>query len=270
MNQTLTDAAAVVRQQCALEPKLGLILGTGLGDMASSMDQALSLPNRELPGFPVPSVSSHAGYLRLGLLDGTPAAILDGRVHYYEHGQVDAMRVPIQTLAELGCQTLVLTNSAGSLRKDVGPGALMLISDHINLFGNNPLIGEQGDERFVDLTDAYDPQLRAAMREAAARRGVELSEGVYCWFPGPGFETPAEIRAVRGLGADAVGMSTVPETLLARRFGMTVLAISMITNLAAGMSEEKLTHEQSKTVAAGAGDALLDLLTTFAATLTDG
>ncbi len=176
-------------------------------------------------------------------------AIFGGRAHYYESGRADAMRLPLAVLKALGADRLILTNAAGSLRPDIAPGDLMLLSDHINFSGLNPLIGEPTDARFVPMTDAHDVDMRAALKAVAAAEGIALPEGVYAWYSGPSFETPAEIRAIRTLGADAVGMSTVPEVILARFFGLKVAAISAITNMAVGLSDEAISHEHTKATA---------------------
>ena len=176
-------------------------------------------------------------------------AVLGGRAHYYEQGDAGVMRAPLEALKAIGAERLILTNAAGSFRPDIPPGELMLIADHLNVAGINPLIGEPTDARFVNMTDAYDPELRRGLAAAAAAEGVALAEGVYAWYSGPSFETPAEIRALKLLGADAVGMSTVPEVILARFLGLRVAAISTITNMAAGMSAEVLSHEHTKAMA---------------------
>jgi purine-nucleoside phosphorylase len=242
-------------------PEVGIVLGSGVGALADSVMAARSFDYGELPGFPRSGVSGHAGRLLLGRLAGVEVAVLQGRSHYYESGRSDAMRVPLAVLQALGCRHLIVTNAAGSLRKQMGPGSLMLISDHIFLGGPNPLLGETDDDRFVDLSMAYDAGLGSMLKGAAGRTGIALHEGVYMWFGGPSFETPAEIRAARILGADAVGMSTVPEVIIARRLGLLVAAISIITNSAAGLGKAPLSHAQTKTNAAGAAEALLRLLT---------
>ena len=185
---------------------------------------------------------------------------MTGRTHYYEHGRANAMRVPLETMKALGVEIMVITNSAGSLRAEVGPGSAMLIVDHINLAGANPLVGEKTDRRFVGMTQAYDRELADRARQVAGKVQLAFAEGVYAWFSGPSFETPAEIRAARVLGADAVGMSTVPEVILSRFLGMRVLAFSIITNLAAGMSGAELSHEETKEVAPEGGRRLAGLL----------
>lgn len=241
--------AARVHAVAGTEPvKVGLILGSGLGHLAGAV-QGVAIDYADLPGFPHAGVSGHNPQLVIGDLEGQRVAVFGGRAHYYETGNPAAMRLPLELLKALGADTLLLTNAAGSLVPTTPPGALMLLSDHINFSGLNPLIGEPTDARFVPMTEAHDPALRAALREAAATEGIELPEGVYAWYSGPSFETPAEIRAIRILGADAVGMSTVPEVILARFLGLRVAAVSVITNMAAGMSDEAISHEHTKAMA---------------------
>jgi len=244
-------------------PKVAVVLGTGLDSFAEEVEPVADIPYAELPGFPQPTVRGHAGQLRLGRIGALPVAVLRGRTHYYEFGQADGMRLPIETLAALGCETVVLTNAAGSLRMDMPPGALMGITDHINFTGVNPLFGETGNSRFVDMVDAYDPVLLQRLVAAAKALGIVCHTGVYIWFCGPSFETPAEIRAARTLGADAVGMSTVPETILARHAGMRVAGLSLMTNYAAGMTADKLGHEQTMAVAREAAGRVRRLLRRF-------
>jgi inosine/guanosine/xanthosine phosphorylase family protein len=243
------------------KPKVAVILGSGLGGFAEEVKPVATIPYAELPGFPQTTVGSHAGRLVLGHIGPTPVAVLQGRAHYYERGKADEMRGAIRAVAELGCETLLQTNAAGSLRLDMPPGSVMAISDHINFAGVNPLFGigpgeNKGENsRFVDMVDAYDPALRKQLMEAARTANVRCHEGVYIFFSGPSFETPAEIRAARTLGADAVGMSTAPETILARHAGMKVVAMSLMTNYAAGLVPGALGHEQTLAVAnAAAGD----------------
>ncbi len=205
------DAIAGIRRRAgAVAPRLGLVLGSGLGPVAEAVSDAVAIPYGEIPGFPQPSVQGHEGRLVLGHLGGLPVAVLQGRAHYYESGRADVMKTPIEVLAGLGCEMLVLTNAAGSLRRPVGPGSLMLISDHINFGGANPLFGVTDGSQFLDMSAAYDSALRRTMLDAAAGLGMTLATGVYMWFSGPSFETPAEIRAADRLGGDSVGMSTVP------------------------------------------------------------
>lgn len=228
--------------------RIGLILGSGLGHLAEAVD-GVAIDYADLPGFPHAGVSGHNPKLVVGDLEGVRVAVLGGRAHYYEKGDAGVMRAPLEALRDLGAKELILTNAAGSFRPDIPPGELMLIRDHINFSGRNPLIGEPTDARFVNMVDAYDPAMRAALGAAAAAAGVPLLDGVYAWYSGPSFETPAEIRALHLLGSDAVGMSTVPEVILARFLGMRCAAISTITNMAAGMSAEVLSHEHTKAMA---------------------
>ena len=248
-------------------PRVGVVLGSGLGAVADAVEDAVVVGYDELPGFPRPTVSGHAGRAVLGSIGGVPVAVFQGRAHLYEGGDPEALRAPVRALRAAGASVLVLTNAAGSLRAEVGPGSLMAITDHINLQGANLLMGPNDDAigpRFPSLRDAYDPGLLASLRAAAENVGVALAEGVYLAVSGPSFETPAEIRAYRVLGADAVGMSTVQETIIARHCGLRVAAVSVITNLAEGMSEEPLSHAQTLRAAeAGAGDLarlLLDFI----------
>ncbi|MBE9557826.1 MAG: purine-nucleoside phosphorylase [Proteobacteria bacterium] len=246
-----------------LKPRVGIVLGSGLGPLADDVTDATVVPYEDLDGFPTPGVGGHVGRLLLGKVSDTPVAMLHGRAHYYETGRANTMKTPVRTLAALGCETLILTNAAGSLREDVGPGSVMAISDHINLTGVSPLFGESGDGKFVNMVDAYDPALRARLHATADSIGLTLHEGVYAWFCGPHFETPAEIHAVRVLGADAVGMSTAPECILARHAGMKVAAMSIVTNLAAGMGDTGLSHDQTLSVAAVAAGDVRKLLLAF-------
>lgn len=258
----MTAAARQIEARIGdLEPRTAIVLGSGLGSLVDSVEDAVRIPFSELDGFPTSSVSGHAGSVVAGRLSGQAVIMLAGRVHYYESGNPRAMRTPIATLKALGIENLILTNSAGSLREDLAPGSVMRISDHINFSGTNPLIGEEGDERFVGMTSAYDDGLAARMVLAARDAGIELPHGVYMWFSGPSFETPAEIRMARMFGADAVGMSTVPEVIMARFFGLKVAAASVITNFGAGMTGAELSHEETKEMAPIGGRRLKDILT---------
>ena len=243
-----------------LAPATALVLGSGLGGLVDEIAGATAIPYSELPGFPASGVSGHAGKVVAGRLAGAPVLLLAGRAHYYEHGDAAVMRPVIETLARLGIGRLILTNAAGSLQPMMPPGALMLITDHINFAGANPLIGEASDRRFVGLSEAYDKRMSAAIEIAAAATGTPLHKGVYMWFSGPSFETPAEIRMARTLGANAVGMSTVPEVILARFLGLRVAACSIITNLAAGMTGAELSHQETKDVAPRGGARLAAIL----------
>ena len=245
----MTDLLHTVQSRAGTEPvKLGLILGSGLGHLAHAVD-GVAIPYADLPGFPHVGVSGHNPHLHIGTLEGVRVAVFGAREHFYENGNSAAMRPALDLLQALGADHLIVTNAAGSLRPDIRPGDLMLLNDHINFSGLNPLIGEKTDARFVPMTTAHDPDLRAALRAAAKAESVALPEGVYAWYSGPSFETPAEIRAIKILGGDAVGMSTVPEVILARFLGLKVAAISTITNMAAGMSDEQISHEHTKAMA---------------------
>jgi xanthosine phosphorylase len=263
------NAADVIRDRApGFEPALGIILGSGLGAVAEALEDPVAIQYGDLPGFPQPGVAGHAGSLSLGTLSGLPVAIFQGRRHVYESGDATGMRVPVRTLKQLGAEALLVTNAAGSLNAHLGPGKLMAIADHINLLGVNPLTGPNEEEigpRFPSLRDAYDPELRQTLHDAAGSLGIALAEGVYLATAGPSFETPAEIRAFRTLGADAVGMSTVPEVILARHAGLKVAAVSAITNLAEGMGGEALSHEQTLRYAAAAAEELTRLIIEFCA-----
>lgn len=259
----MTEAADLVRASMPDPIALGMILGSGLGGMADELEDAVRFPFEDLPGFPVSGVTGHAGALTVGRLMGVPVAILSGRKHYYEEGNAAAMRVPIETFKALGAEILFLTNAAGSTREDMGPGSLMAISDHINFSGRDPLIGVEGDDRFVSMVDAYQEKLRFRLKWWAGEAGVDLQEGIYAWFSGPSFETPAEINAIRMLGADAVGMSTVPECIIARHIGLSVCAVSVITNFAAGMTGEDLSHDETKSEAAKAQEKFRAVIRSF-------
>jgi xanthosine phosphorylase len=249
-----------------VNPRLGIILGSGLGAIADALTDATAIPYSELEGFPQPSVAGHGGTLHLGQLSGLPLAVFQGRKHVYETGDATGMRVPVRWLKEQGAEALLVTNAAGSLNAHLGPGKLMAISDHINLLGVNPLTGPNDDAigpRFPSLRDAYDPSLRGVLRNCAGELGLRLPEGVYLATSGPSFETPAEIRAFRTLGADAVGMSTIPEVILARHCDLRVAAVSAITNLAEGMGGEALSHEQTLRNAEVAAEDLSALVARF-------
>jgi purine-nucleoside phosphorylase len=239
-----------------LAPSTALVLGSGLGVLVDRIEHPIRVPYADLPGFPRSGVSGHAGEVVAGLFAGVPVLMLSGRAHYYEHGNAAAMRPALEALADLGAKTLLLTNSAGSLDPATRPGDLMLIADHINYAGMNPLIGEPSDRRFVNMVNAYDPALRSKAREIGARLDISLKEGVYLWYSGPSFETVAEIQMAIRLGANAVGMSTAPEVILARMLGLRVWACSSITNMGAGLSTENISHEHTKTMAVQGAEKL--------------
>jgi purine-nucleoside phosphorylase len=254
-------------------PRIAVLLGSGWGFLDDALRVRADLAYAALPGFPQSGIAGHAGRVRIGQVrgrdaggagdagaagagDGTPVMLLSGRVHAYEDGDAAAMKGVVRAIAAAGVTTLVLTNAAGSLDLAMPPGALMLLADHLNVVQRTPLHGEDDDRRFVDLDDAYDPALRAAAHAAAADAGLALHEGVYAWVLGPQFETPAEIRMLQRLGAQAVGMSTVPETILARHAGLKVLALSIITNMGCGLAPQRLSHAHTLAGAArAAGDA---------------
>ena len=250
----------LVEKLDGLAPSAALVLGSGLGGLVNQVEDARRVSYAELPGFPRSGVSGHAGEVVAGYFAGTPVLMLSGRAHYYEHGNAAAMRPALEVLAGIGVEHLILTNAAGSVDPEMGPGSVMLITDHINFSGTNPLIGEPSDRRFVGLTEAYDLGLRKAIEKAAKATGTALNQGVYMWFSGPCFETPAEIRMARVMGATAVGMSTVPEVILARFLGLKVAACSVITNLAAGMTGAELSHQETKDMAPVGGARLATIL----------
>ena len=262
-DDSLTAADIVRRRIGGGDVDVGLVLGSGLAAIADHIVSPTAMAYEDLPGFPRPRVGGHEGALIVGKLGTARLAVFKGRTHHYETGDVEAMRVPLETLAALGAKAVVLTNAAGSANRDINPGSLVVIRDHINLTGLNPLVGESDDARFVDLCDAYDHLLRRRLAVAALDAGRRTIEGTYMWFPGPSFETPSEIRIARSLGADLVGMSTVPEVILARRLGLRVLAVSMVTNLAAGLAAERLSHEQTVRAAAASIVPLTRVLTRF-------
>ena len=267
----LSDAAvaALAERGVTSLPSLGFVLGSGLGGLADEVEGALAIPYKEIPGFPVPSVAGHSGRLVIGKLEGRRVALFQGRGHYYERGDARAMFAAIETFKRLGGQTLFLTNAAGGLHTHWKPPALAAITDHINFAGANPLIGTPTDDRFVPLTEAYDRDLLATLKGAARAADIDLHEGVYMWFSGPSFETPAEIRAAKILGADLVGMSTVPEVLIARFLGLRCAAASMVTNFAAGLSGGDPSHKETQEFALLGSQQFRRLLRAFIAAYED-
>ncbi len=257
----------ILSEKYGREPiELAMVLGSGLSHIIDAVEGE-ALPYAALEGFPEGGVSGHQPKLKIGMLEGKRVAIMGGRQHYYEHGKADAMREPIRTLQALVAKRLLLTNAAGSLETSMPPGSIMCIHDHINLAGANPLIGEPSDARFVPMTKSYSPAMRKAFAQCAQAEGIELHEGVYCWWSGPSFETPAEIRMLKLMGANAVGMSTVPEVILARFYGLEVAAISVITNMGAGMADENISHEHTKAMAPIGAAKLEKLLRSYLNTL---
>jgi purine-nucleoside phosphorylase len=257
------QAAATVRERTLLQPKIAIVLGTGLGGFADQLTGQVAIPYGEIPHFPRPTVEGHKGRLVLGSFAGTPLAVMQGRVHAYEGYTPEQIIFPTRMLARLGVRVLIVTNAAGGIRMDYAPGELVLISDHINFTGQNPLVGANDPrlgERFFDMSDAYSARLRLLAQKAAEAEGRRLAEGVYLGLTGPSFETPAEIRALRALGADLVGMSTVFEVIAACHLGMEVLGFSCVTNMAAGVLAEPINHAEVMEIGARAQVELERLL----------
>ena len=247
ITEKIMAAAEYIRSKVSIQPTIGMVLGSGLGDFADTLEGAVRIPYTEIPNFPVPSIAGHSGALVFGRKCGKDVVIMQGRVHYYEGLPQQEITLPIRVLAALGIKTLILTNACGGVNLNFQPGDLMLISDHINFSGSCPLIGPNLDAfgpRFPDMSDLYTASLRKVIKEQAELAGLSLQEGVYAMYSGPNYETPAEIRAFRTLGADAVGMSTVPEALVAGHSGLQVVGVSCITNMAAGVLPQKLDHSE--------------------------
>jgi len=244
---TIQETVDSIRARCRLRPVLGIILGSGLGAFADSFSDQTVIPFENLPHFPSSTVPGHSGNLIIGNIEGVPAAALQGRVHIYEGYSSAEAAFPARVLGALGIRQLIVTNAAGGINTSFNAGDLMLITDHINMMGTNPLIGPNIDElgpRFPDMSKAYDPGMREVAWDVARQQGIVLREGIYIGLSGPNYETPAEIRMCRALGADAVGMSTVPEVIVANHMGVRVLGISCITNMAAGILPGKLSHKE--------------------------
>ncbi|MDG0789726.1 purine-nucleoside phosphorylase [Cohnella ginsengisoli] len=243
----IEEAAAYIAERTDLRPEIGLILGSGLGVIGDDMEQAVTIPYEDIPHFPVSTVEGHAGELVVGRLQGRPVALMRGRFHMYEGYEPERTALPVRVMKMLGIKTLFVTNAAGGVNLAYEPGNLMIISDHLNLTGRNPLVGPNDNAlgvRFPDMSDAYTRRLRQIAKETAAELGIPVREGVYAGLLGPNYETPAEIRMLRGVGADAVGMSTVSEVLVARHSGLEVIGISCISNMAAGILDQPLSHEE--------------------------
>lgn len=259
------EAAAYVRSALGgRRPEIAITLGSGLGDLAERLDAPLTIPYKEIPHFPVSTVSGHKGQFVCGKLGGKEALCMQGRFHYYEGYDLKQVTMPVRVMKLLGIDSLLVTNAAGGINTGFHAGTLMLIEDHLNLTGENPLIGENLDafgDRFFDMTVAYDKEYRTLAKATAEELNIPLATGVYAWLTGPNFETPAEIRYLRTIGADAVGMSTVPEVLVARHSGIRVLGISCITNLAAGMTDNTLSHEEVKETADRVQNEFIRLVT---------
>jgi purine-nucleoside phosphorylase len=263
LSDGLDAAVAAIEARSELRPTVGVVLGSGLGGFADAVSDPVEIPYGEIPGWPASTAIGHAGTLVLGRFGNVPVAVMKGRAHLYEGFPAAAVVFGVRVLGRLGVRSLVLTNACGAIDPSVEPGRLVAIADHLNLQGASPLVGPNDETlgpRFPDMTDAYDPAYRALARDAAARIGLELGEGVYAAWLGPAFETPAEIRMMRALGADLVGMSTVPEVLAARHMGIRCLALSCVTNAAAGVRPEPIDHERVLEVGARAAGDLVALL----------
>jgi purine-nucleoside phosphorylase len=245
--EKIQNAAQFLKNKVQNTPKIGLILGSGLGVLADEIVDAVKIPYEEIPDFPISTVEGHAGQLVFGNLNDSPVVAMQGRFHYYEGYHFDQVTFPVRVMKELGVDTLIVTNAAGGINESFSPGDLMIITDHINNMGGNPLIGRNDARlgaRFPDMSEAYSKKLRNMAKEIAARLSIDVKEGVYVGNTGPSYETPAEIRMLRVLGGDAVGMSTVPEVIVARHSGLSVLGISCISNMAAGILDQPLTHDE--------------------------
>lgn len=259
----INAAAAFVKSRSNLAPAIGLVLGSGLGAFAKSLDGAVPIPFGEIPDFPTSTAIGHRGELVLGRSQGVPLAVMAGRVHLYEGYSAAQVAFPVRVLARLGVKTLILTNAAGGVNVNYKPGELVVLEDHINLTGHNPLMGPNPDElgpRFPDMTDVYDPALREIAEKACWKAGVPVRKGVYLGLTGPSYETPAEIRMARTLGADVVGMSTVLEAIAARHMGVRCLGISCVTNMAAGVLKKKIHHQEVLDVGEQVKQGLLEVL----------
>jgi purine-nucleoside phosphorylase len=261
---------AAVRATTNLVPVAGIVLGSGLGGLADEVDEPVAIPFEDLPGWPAATAPGHAGRLLLGRLAGTPVVMLQGRFHMYEGNDPGLVVQPVLLFQRLGARLVVLTNAAGGIDPSYGPGTLMVIRDHLNLTGRTPLLGPNADSmgpRFPDLTNAWDPELREALHAAGRAEGVPLTEGVYAGLLGPQYETPSEVRYLRTLGADSVGMSTVLECIAARWSGLRVCGVSLVTNAGAGYSGEPLSHEEVLAAGAEAGPRLAKVIRRFVADL---
>jgi purine-nucleoside phosphorylase len=268
----LAALEAAVRARTDLVPEVGIVLGSGLGGLAADLVDPVAIPFADLPGWPAATAPGHVGRLLIGRLEGVPVAMLQGRFHLYEGNDPGLVVQPVLLMGRLGARIVVLTNAAGGVDPTFGPGTLMIISDHLNLTGRTPLLGPNADEigpRFTDLTDVWDPHLRARLRDAFAAESVDCREGVYAALLGPTFETPAEVRMLRTLGADAVGMSTALEAIAARWAGLEVCGVSLVSNQGAGYSGQPLTHEEVLEAGLVAGPRLARVLRRFVAGLAD-
>jgi purine-nucleoside phosphorylase len=272
MTAGLEGVVEAIRARSSVRPVVGVVLGSGLGGFADAVEEPDEIPYADLPGWPPATAAGHAGRLVLGTFGGVPVAVMKGRAHLYEGHDPARVVLGVRALGRLGVRTLVLTNACGAVDETLRPGQLVLVADHLNLQGSSPLVGPNDESlgpRFPDMTHAYDTQLRAAARAAGATLGVDLVERVYAAWLGPAFETPAEIRMLRTLGAGLVGMSTVPEVLAARHMGMRCLAVSCVTNMAAGVLPEPIDHERVLEIGAQAAGTLTSLLRELVPTLAE-
>lgn len=245
--EMIVGAATFIKEKITTKPKIGLILGSGLGVLADEIEQATKIPYERIPEFPVSTVEGHAGQLVFGVINGIEVVAMQGRFHYYEGYTFDQVTFPVRVMKELGIEKIIVTNAAGGVNESFTPGDLMLITDHINNTGTNPLIGPNDPNlgvRFLDMTNAYCPKLRGIAKDVATRLNIRIREGIYVGYTGPTYETPAEVRMARTIGGDAVGMSTVPEVIIARHANMKVLGISCISNMAAGILDQPLSHDE--------------------------
>lgn len=270
LSRAVSEAAEYLRARLPARPDLALVLGSGLGGLADRIEDPVYIPYDQIPHFPVSTAPGHAGRFVFGRLSGRMVLCMQGRFHYYEGHDMAAIALPVRVLKALGCRALVLTNAAGGVNWDFSVGDFMLIIDHINFMGANPLRGENDDAigpRFCDMTHVYTPEFQQTARQVAAQQGITLREGVYLGYMGPSFETPAEIRAFRTLGADAVGMSTVPEAIAASHCGLPVLGVSLITNMAAGMAGKRLSGDEVIEIANQRGPVFQDFIRTVVGAL---
>jgi purine-nucleoside phosphorylase len=261
--ENMLEAKSFIELRITKKPKIGVILGSGLGNLVNQMKNLIEIPFEDIPHFKKPKAVGHSGVLALGELNGVYVAALKGRYHYYEGHTLSELTFPVRILKLLGVNTLIVTNSCGAVNTSFKPGELMIITDHLNLTGKNPLMGDNFDElgpRFPDASNIYTKALRKLALEKANKLNIKLNQGVYAWWTGPSYETPAEIKMIRTLGADAVGMSTVPEALVASHMGMDVLGISCLTNMASGILDKKLTHDEVIEVAGIANESFSKLI----------
>lgn len=263
LTDKINEAAGFIKSRISFIPEIAIILGSGLGPLADEITDPVVINYSLIPHFKVSTVAGHAGELIAGTILGRKVLVMNGRFHYYEGHPMETVTLPIRVFAALGIKNLLVTNAAGGIKDCLDPGSIMLITDHLGMFCPSPLRGPNLDcfgPRFKDMTDVYTKELISLSKDVAARNGIKISEGVYCFFSGPQYETPAEIRAARVLGADAAGMSTVPEVIVARHCGMRILGISLITNKAAGLGNKSLSHDEVREIAEAAGQNMVTLV----------